>query len=190
VSEDLAALWPLDRNVVFLNHGSFGACPSEVLRHQAALRAEMEAEPVRFLSRELDDRLDAARAALGAFVGADPDDLALVTSGASNLGPTNEELLAVVAERVDDYRELNGLGDDAPVPVDAVTSSASGLDPHISIANAELQAERVATERGLDVEQVLALIEEHTTGRSLGFLGEPGVNVLELNLALDEIAVP
>lgn len=80
MSEDLAALWPLDRDVVFLNHGSFGACPTEVLRHQAALRAEMEAEPVRFLSRELDDRLDAARAALAAFVGADPDDLAFVTN--------------------------------------------------------------------------------------------------------------
>jgi K+-transporting ATPase ATPase C chain len=136
----------------------------------------------------------AGAAASGAFTEegepADADDLALVASGASNLGPTNEELLAVVADRVDDYRELNGLGRDTPVPVDAVTSSASGLDPHISIANAELQAERVATERGLEVAQVLALVEEHTTGRSLGFLGEPGVNVLELNLALDEIAVP
>jgi isopenicillin-N epimerase len=80
VSADLAALWPLERDVAFLNHGSFGACPSEVLRHQAALRAEMEGEPVRFLSRELDDRLDVARAALAAFVGADPDDLAFVTN--------------------------------------------------------------------------------------------------------------
>jgi isopenicillin-N epimerase len=85
VSGDLAALWPLDRDVLFLNHGSFGACPSEVLRHQAALRAEMEAEPVRFLSRELDDRLDAARAALGTFVGADPDDLAFVTNATSGI---------------------------------------------------------------------------------------------------------
>jgi isopenicillin-N epimerase len=85
VSGDLAALWPLERDILFLNHGSFGACPSEVLRHQAALRAEMEAEPVRFLSRELDDRLDAARAALGAFVGADPDDLAFVTNATSGI---------------------------------------------------------------------------------------------------------
>jgi isopenicillin-N epimerase len=75
-----AALWPLDPAVTFLNHGSYGACPSEVLRHQAALRAEMEAEPVRFLGRELDDRLDAARAALAAFVGADADDLAFVAN--------------------------------------------------------------------------------------------------------------
>ena len=80
MSADLAAHWPLDPGVVFLNHGSFGACPSEVLRHQAALRAEMEAEPVRFLSRELDDRLDVARAALAAFVGADAGDLAFVTN--------------------------------------------------------------------------------------------------------------
>jgi isopenicillin-N epimerase len=80
VSEDFAGHWSLEAGLVFLNHGSFGACPTEVLRHQAALRAEMEAEPVRFLSRELDDRLDAARAALAAFVGADPDDLAFVTN--------------------------------------------------------------------------------------------------------------
>jgi isopenicillin-N epimerase len=75
-----ASLWPLERGVAFLNHGSFGACPTEVLRHQAALRAEMEAEPVRFLGRELDGRLDAAREALGAFVGADPDDLAFTAN--------------------------------------------------------------------------------------------------------------
>jgi isopenicillin-N epimerase len=80
VSDNLAERWSLERDLVFLNHGSFGACPTEVLRHQATLRAEMEAEPVRFLSRELDDRLDAARASLAAFVGADPDDLAFVTN--------------------------------------------------------------------------------------------------------------
>jgi isopenicillin-N epimerase len=85
VSEDLAEHWSLERGLVFLNHGSFGACPTEVLRHQAALRAEMEAEPVRFLSRELDDRLDVARAALAAFVGADPDDLAFVTNATSGV---------------------------------------------------------------------------------------------------------
>jgi len=85
VSEDLAGLWSLERGLVFLNHGSFGACPTEVLRHQAALRAEMEAEPVRFLSRELDDRLDVARAALAAFLGADADDLAFVTNATSGV---------------------------------------------------------------------------------------------------------
>src|SRR2546426_7385067 len=77
--------WPLDPGVIFLNHGSFGACPAEVLRHQAALRAEMEAEPVRFLSRELDGRLDAARARLAAFVGADPADLAFVVNATSGV---------------------------------------------------------------------------------------------------------
>jgi isopenicillin-N epimerase len=80
-----ARLWPLDPGVVFLNHGSFGACPAEVLRFQAALRAEMEAEPVRFLSRELDGRLTAARGALAAFLGADPDDLAFVTNATSGV---------------------------------------------------------------------------------------------------------
>jgi isopenicillin-N epimerase len=82
---DVAGLWPLDPAVTFLNHGSFGACPREVLRRQADLRAEMEAEPVRFLSRELDDRLDAARGAVAAFVGADPDDLAFVTNATTGV---------------------------------------------------------------------------------------------------------
>ena len=82
---DFATHWDLDPAVTFLNHGSFGACPRDVLRHQAELRAEMEREPVRFLSRELDDRLDVARAALGAFLGADPDDLAFVTNATSGV---------------------------------------------------------------------------------------------------------
>src|SRR5947207_5813940 len=81
----LAARWPLDPDIVFLNHGSFGACPREVLERQAALRAEMEAEPVRFLSRELDGRLDVARAALAAFLGADADDLAFVPNATSGV---------------------------------------------------------------------------------------------------------
>ena len=121
----------------------------------------------------------------------------------SNFGPTNETFLfgeddpetADVDESetngVDDlvlaYRETNGLEPDAPVPVDAVTSSGSGLDPHISLANARMQAQRVADERSLDLDQVLELVDANTDGRDLGFLGEPGVNVLLLNLALDEI---
>ena len=84
-SGDIAALWPLDKSIAFLNHGSFGACPIEVVRHQAALRAEMEAEPVRFLNRELDGRLAVAREALGSFVGADPDDLAFITNATSGV---------------------------------------------------------------------------------------------------------
>ena len=85
----------------------------------------------------------------------------------------------------DAYRDENGLAEQTRVPVDAVTASASGLDPHISVANAELQARRVAEARGLDVDAVLELVDEHTSGRTLGFLGEEGVNVLELNMALD-----
>lgn len=106
-------------------------------------------------------------------------------SGPSNLGPTNPKLLDDVRERVAAYRALNSLPAGAEVPVDAVTSSGSGLDPHISPENARLQAPRVARARGIPLRRVLEFVEEHTTGRSLGFLGEPGVNVLELNLALD-----
>jgi potassium-transporting ATPase KdpC subunit len=91
-----------------------------------------------------------------------------------------------VPQRTLAYRELNGLGRTTKVPVDAVTASASGLDPHISVANARLQAKRVATERKLPVTQVRALIDDHTSGRDLGIFGEKTVNVLELNLALDQ----
>jgi potassium-transporting ATPase KdpC subunit len=112
-----------------------------------------------------------------------------MASSASNLGPTNPDLLEAVSERVDAYRKLNGLSADAVVPIDAVTSSGSGLDPHISPVNARLQARRVAEARGLPLDGVvLALVHENTDRRSLGFLGEPGVNVLELNLALDALS--
>ncbi len=84
------------------------------------------------------------------------------------------------------YRAENGLAADVEVPVDAVTSSGSGLDPQISVANARLQAPRVAEERDMSVDDVLKLVDDHTEGRALGFLGEPGVNVLELNVALDQ----
>jgi K+-transporting ATPase ATPase C chain len=106
-------------------------------------------------------------------------------SSGSNLGPTNPELLEKVRQRVDVYRELNGLGPDVRVPVDAVTTSGSGLDPHISVANARLQAERVANARGLPVGRVRRLVDDNTSGRTLGVLGEKAVKVLELNLALD-----
>jgi K+-transporting ATPase ATPase C chain len=119
--------------------------------------------------------------------GLDPLDLGQAASGASNQGPTNPDLLAAVEERASAYRVENGLADDVDIPIDAVTASASGVDPHISVANARLQAPRVARERGFDLPAVLELIEDHTDGRSLGFLGEPGVNVLELNVALDRL---
>lgn len=108
-------------------------------------------------------------------------------SSASNLGPTNETLLAAVAARVDAYRHDNNLPPGTPVPVDAVTGSASGLDPAISVANAGLQAARVAHARDVPVKWVRELIKENTDRRGLGVLGEPAVNVLELNLALDRL---
>ena len=109
-----------------------------------------------------------------------------LASSFSNLGPTNPDFLKSVEERVAAYRQENGLAATQEVPVDAVTASASGLDPEISVANAKLQAARVAQERNLSPDDVLALVREHTRGRQWGFLGEPGVNVLELNLALDK----
>jgi K+-transporting ATPase ATPase C chain len=104
-----------------------------------------------------------------------------MSSSASNLGPLNEDLLSAVDERRSAYSEANG----AEAPIDALTASGSGLDPHISPENARLQAPRVARARGIPESDVLELVDEHTEGRSLGFLGEPGVKVLELNLALD-----
>jgi potassium-transporting ATPase KdpC subunit len=101
----------------------------------------------------------------------------------SNKGAFDEDLVAAIRERRDLIAQREGV-DPSRVPADAVTASASGLDPHISPAYAVLQAPRVARETGLSKERVLALVEEHTEGRGLGFLGDPGVNVLRLNLAV------
>jgi K+-transporting ATPase ATPase C chain len=126
-------------------------------------------------------------------------------SSGTNLGPTSEKLLNGIHKKTDDgkddpgnydgvadlvaaYRTENGLSANAAVPVDAVTRSASGLDPHISPANALLQAARVAKARKLPPAEVEALVRQQTEGRDLGLLGEPRVNVLELNLALDRAA--
>jgi potassium-transporting ATPase KdpC subunit len=106
------------------------------------------------------------------------------SSSGSNLGPTNTDLLDDVAARGVRYREENDLPDEVLVPVDAVTGSGSGLDPHISIANARLQAPRVAAGRGLPLPEVLELIDAHTDPRPLGVLGDSGVNVLLLNVAI------
>jgi K+-transporting ATPase ATPase C chain len=106
-------------------------------------------------------------------------------SSGTNLGPTSKRLIEDVRIRVAAYRAGNGLPPDAMVPADAVTSSASGLDPHISPENAMLQAGRVAKARGLSREEVLRKIAAHTEGRGLMILGEPRVNVLMLNLDLD-----
>jgi K+-transporting ATPase ATPase C chain len=109
-------------------------------------------------------------------------------SSGSNLGPTNPDYLAMVDQRAVAYRIENGLPADAEVPADAVTASASGLDPHISIANARVQAPRVAETRGMPLDEVLSLIDEYVDDRPLGVLGDPGVNVLRLNLAVDEVS--
>lgn len=121
-----------------------------------------------------------------AFTPGDGNDT-LVSSG-SNYGPTNQALVDRVSADVAIIREENGLPANAQIPVDLVTASGSGLDPHISPASAELQAPRVARERGLSEEEVRALVAANTEGRTLGFLGEPRVHVLNLNLALDAAA--
>jgi len=124
-------------------------------------------------------------------------------SGGTNLGPTSAKLINGIHQKTPDgkddpsnfdgvrdlvnaYRQENGLPSDAPVPADAVTRSASGLDPHISVANAMLQAPRVAGARGMSEEAVVALVKRHTEGPDLCIFGDAGVNVLKLNLALDE----
>jgi K+-transporting ATPase ATPase C chain len=109
------------------------------------------------------------------------------SSGGSNLGPTSQKLRDAIAQNITDYRTQNGITTNAAVPADAVTGSASGLDPHISLENARLQAERVAKTRGLNLEKVRELIQQNTDAADLGILGDPGVNVLRLNLALDAI---
>lgn len=106
------------------------------------------------------------------------------SSGGSNLGPLNPALADAVKQRIDALRAADP-GNTQPVPIDLVTTSASGLDPHISVAAAEYQLARVARVRGIEVGKLKELLAAHAEGRLLGFLGEPRVNVLELNLALD-----
>ncbi len=107
-------------------------------------------------------------------------------SAGSNLGPLNPALLAAVQGRIDALHKADP-DNTAPVPVDLVTASGSGLDPHLSVAGAQYQATRIANARGLPVAQVQQLIAQHTEGRIMGFLGEPRVNVLLMNLALDAL---
>jgi K+-transporting ATPase ATPase C chain len=112
-----------------------------------------------------------------------------LASAPSNLGPFNPDLLALIAERRSAVAETESV-EPGEVPPDAITASGSGLDPHISPEYAALQAPRVAEANGLDLLQVEELIDDATAGRSLGFLGESGVNVLELNIAVQEAAAP
>jgi len=109
------------------------------------------------------------------------------SSGGSNLGPTSRKLNDAIKERLAAYRAENGLSESAPVPADAVTASGSGLDPHISLQNAELQIPRVLKARGVAEARVRELIRQNTNGRDFGVFGEPGVNVLQLNRALDQL---
>lgn len=113
----------------------------------------------------------------------------LTGSSGSNYGPLNPALLEMVQGRVDALRAADPQNS-AAIPVDLVTASGSGLDPHISLAAATYQVHRVAQARGLDDSQVQIIVEQFTVGRMFGFLGEPTVNVLRLNLALDGIAQP
>jgi len=110
------------------------------------------------------------------------------SSGGSNLGPTSSNLVANITGNIATYRSDNNLATNAPVPADAVTASGSGLDPHISVANAELQIARVAKARGLSEGRVRELVKQNTAGRDLGIFGEPRVNVMTLNFALDGLA--
>ena len=111
-------------------------------------------------------------------------------SSGSNLGPTSQKLSDAIKERIETYRKENGLAGTQALPADAVTASGSGLDPHISLRNAELQATRVAKARNTAVETVLGLVRANTDAPDLGILGEAGVNVLALNLALDKLPAP
>jgi K+-transporting ATPase ATPase C chain len=107
------------------------------------------------------------------------------SSGGSNYGATSQALHDAVKQRVSDYRKANNLPDSQLVPADAVEASASGLDPHISLNNAALQLPRVAKARGMSEDDLKALVVKYTDGSDFGILGEPGVNIVKLNLALD-----
>jgi K+-transporting ATPase ATPase C chain len=107
-------------------------------------------------------------------------------SSGSNLGPTSQKLNDAIKGNIESYRKENGLKETDSVPADAVTASGSGLDPHISLRNAEFQTARVAKARNLGEDKVRAMIQQNTDGADLGILGDAGVNVLKLNIALDE----
>jgi K+-transporting ATPase ATPase C chain len=107
------------------------------------------------------------------------------SSSGSNLGPTSSNLVANITGNIATYRSDNNLTTNAPVPADAVTASGSGLDPHISVANAEIQIARVAKARGISEDRVRELVKQNMSGRDLGVFGEPRVNVMTLNFALD-----
>jgi potassium-transporting ATPase KdpC subunit len=110
------------------------------------------------------------------------------SSSGSNLGPTSSNLVANITQNIPNYRAENNLATNAIVPADGVTESASGLDPHISPANAEIQIARVAKARGISEGQLRQIVQQNTSDRDLGVFGEPRVNVMTLNFALDQLA--
>ncbi len=178
IADDRAELWPLDPGVIFLNHGSFGACPIEVLRHQAALRAEMEAEPVRFLSRELDDRLDAARHALAAFVGADPEDLAFVTNATSGV---NAVLRSIV------FRQ----GDELLTTDHAYNACRNALDFVAGRAGATVVVAQIpfpVTSPAEAVDAVMARVTARTRLALLDHITSPTALVLPIARLIAELA--
>jgi isopenicillin-N epimerase len=178
IAQDRVELWPLDRQVIFLNHGSFGACPTEVLRHQAALRAEMEAEPVRFLSRELDDRLDAARQALAKFIGADADDLAFVTNATSGV---NAVLRSLAFGRGDELLTTNHAYNACRNAVEFV-ASRSGSDVVVA------QVPFPITSPDEVVDAVMARVTPRTRLALLDHVTSPTALVLPIERLVRELA--
>lgn len=137
-------------------------------------------------SQLIGQQFDDPRFFWGRLSATSPNPYNAASSSGSNLGPTNPALIAEVKTRITDLRAADP-GNTAPIPADLVTSSGSGLDPDISVAAAEYQIPRVAKARGLSEDAIRDLVDQYTQGRQYGVLGEPRVNVLELNLALDEI---
>lgn len=137
-------------------------------------------------SQLIGQQFDDPRYFWGRLSATSPHPYNAASSSGSNLGPTNPALIAEVKTRIADLRAADQ-GNTAPIPVDLVTSSGSGLDPDISVAAAEYQIPRVAKARGVSEDVIRALVDKYTQGRQLGIFGEPHVNVLELNLAIDEI---
>ena len=119
---------------------------------------------------------------------AGPNGYDATNSGGSNLGPTSSNLVAEIAQRISAYRAENGLPQNTSVPADAVTASGSGLDPDISLVNAEKQIPRVAKARRITEDQLRKIVEQNTQGRDLGIFGMPRVNIMTLNFALDQLA--
>jgi isopenicillin-N epimerase len=173
-----APLWPLEPGVAFLNHGSFGACPTEILRYQAELRAQMEAEPVRFLSRELEGRLDVARAALGAFVGADPDDLAFIGNATGGVNAVLRSLRLAA-------------GDELLTTDHAYAACRNTLDYVASVSGARVTVATIpfpVTSPEAIVDTVLAQVTPRTRVALLDHITSPTGLILPIERLVAELA--